>query len=110
MKARIKEMWLAALRSGQYKQAQNTLSDGKGFCCLGVLCNIHALETGTPWRQFKKAVEPCYMGSKTFLPVTVQKWAGLNGTDPSAGGVLLSQRNDIGDTFKQISKLIEKGL
>ena len=34
------EAWIAALRSGQYKQCRNRLKDGDGFCCLGVLCDI----------------------------------------------------------------------
>lgn len=28
--------WLQALRSGKYKQAQGTLYDGDGHCCLGL--------------------------------------------------------------------------
>jgi hypothetical protein len=36
----IYEAWIAALRSGQYKQGQIYLeADGK-FCCLGVLCHV----------------------------------------------------------------------
>lgn len=37
MPAKTKAKWLKALRSGDYQQAQNTLFDGKGYCCLGVL-------------------------------------------------------------------------
>jgi hypothetical protein len=42
MKKRLKNKWVRALRSGQYKQAVNTLYDpySKGFCCLGVLEHI----------------------------------------------------------------------
>jgi len=31
------EKWDAALRSGKYKQCTGMLSDGGGYCCLGVL-------------------------------------------------------------------------
>lgn len=31
--------WIAALRSGKYKQTRGRLQDGDGFCCLGVLCD-----------------------------------------------------------------------
>lgn len=36
---KIKKTWVAALRSGKYKQCEGTLydPDGKSFCCLGVL-------------------------------------------------------------------------
>lgn len=40
MKKEIADKWIAALESGQYEQAQNFLYDGKGYCCLGVLCKI----------------------------------------------------------------------
>ena len=35
--------WIAALRSGKYKQGYNSLlrDINDNFCCLGVLCNIH---------------------------------------------------------------------
>ena len=41
MNKEIKERWIAALRSGKYKQAQNVLRTGKDrLCCLGVLCDV----------------------------------------------------------------------
>ena len=30
----------AALRSGKYRQTRGRLRDSKGFCCLGVACEI----------------------------------------------------------------------
>lgn len=32
--------WIKALRSDNYKQTRLTLQDKKGFCCLGVACDI----------------------------------------------------------------------
>lgn len=47
MKASLKKKWVAALRSGDYKQGRNSLKQGKGdkatYCCLGVLCEIEGL-------------------------------------------------------------------
>ena len=48
MKPEIKDLWVKALRSGDYKQTQGILQrtergrDGEavGFCCLGVLCDL----------------------------------------------------------------------
>lgn len=34
--------WLAALRSGEYKQGKNKLRTDGDFCCLGVLCDVAA--------------------------------------------------------------------
>ena len=42
MNPEIKAKWVAALRSGEYKQAKGQLRIGNSFCCLGVLCNLHA--------------------------------------------------------------------
>jgi len=42
MNPRIKQRWLDALRSGEYKQTMENLQDMNGFCCLGVLCDLHA--------------------------------------------------------------------
>ena len=40
MKAEDKAKWLEALRSGEYKQTDNTLCNGTAYCCLGVLETI----------------------------------------------------------------------
>jgi hypothetical protein len=40
MKAALKSKWVAALRSGKYKQVTGSLQNNGGFCCLGVLCDI----------------------------------------------------------------------
>lgn len=42
----LKANWVEALRSGEYEQARGALSDGNGFCCLGVLCKIRGLTIG----------------------------------------------------------------
>lgn len=40
-----REQWLTALESGKYRQTRGQLraAQGKsyGYCCLGVLCNLH---------------------------------------------------------------------
>lgn len=38
-KKKIKK-WVKALRSGKYKQTKYKLQDHRGFCCLGVACDI----------------------------------------------------------------------
>lgn len=35
--------WIAALRSGKYKQGRGRLRDGDAYCCLGVLCDISGM-------------------------------------------------------------------
>lgn len=40
MKAALLADWLAALRSGKYKQIKHKLHGPDGYCCLGVLCEV----------------------------------------------------------------------
>lgn len=38
MRKDVKELWISALRSGNYKQGKGALNRRGNFCCLGVLC------------------------------------------------------------------------
>ena len=40
MNKEIKAKWIAALRRGEYPQTRGKLTDGEGYCCLGVLAKI----------------------------------------------------------------------
>ena len=42
MDPELKAKWIAALRSGEYKQGKNRLhsNEDNSFCCLGVLCEV----------------------------------------------------------------------
>jgi hypothetical protein len=44
MDSEVKALWVAALRSGDYKQASGQLKTPQGHCCLGVLCELHKKE------------------------------------------------------------------
>lgn len=116
MNEKIKAKWLKALRGGKYRQGKSALQtiDGK-FCCLGVLCDLHAKATGRKWQ--KPASEdghPKYMRSHDFLPATVRKWAGMdndNGELPDSESYeSLAVANDEGVGFPHIARLIEKHL
>lgn len=98
MKENIANMWVDALRSGEYKQVKNTLcgvrNDGEiGFCCLGVLTDLYMKDR----KAKKKAceidlveLEPLYDslsestpiwevdGCSGQLPLAVAKWAGFD--------------------------------
>jgi len=37
------EKWVAALRSGEYKQSTKNLYNDAGYCCLGVACKIEGI-------------------------------------------------------------------
>jgi hypothetical protein len=75
--------WIEALRSGKFSQTRERLADTKGFCCLGVACEvaisngvvIDKCEAGT--MDGKKYFE--YDGDSGELPGAVADWLGLNG-------------------------------
>lgn len=119
----IKARWVAALRSGEYKQATKIMRNGDSFCCLGVLCDLHSKETGTEWETcYGEEDIPTskYLGWSKILPTTVKLWANLESTDPfvyvatrkeqpDENELLrLSTLNDQETSFKEIADLIEK--
>lgn len=40
LKPEVKQLWLEGLRSGDFQQCSGTLSNGVGYCCLGVLSEL----------------------------------------------------------------------
>jgi hypothetical protein len=121
MNAAIKAKWVGALRSGEYKQAKGVLHDNVGFCCLGVLCDIHRKETNSStWvADTSDNDEDClgYLGEVCILPVEVRAWAGFQtySSNPTVRiygkcSSSLAQLNDNGNDFKTIADLIENQL
>lgn len=47
--------WCAALDSGKYKQTYITLQDNRGYCCLGVACDIF-IEKKEQLLKYKKLI------------------------------------------------------
>lgn len=43
MKSQLRNEWCDALRSGKYKQCKHVLTNGKAYCCLGVLAKVAGL-------------------------------------------------------------------
>jgi len=113
MNPKIKALWVAALRSGDYKQATQELRRGNAFCCLGVLCNLHAI--AHPKIAILETSRAQYLGNNSILHDSVMAWAGLTwdiGDEVIIDGSsrALAGHNDIGKTFKQIAAAIEEQL
>lgn len=118
MKKAIAKKWVEALRSGDYKQGKSALrtvgQNGKtSFCCLGVLCNLHA--QAHPQIARTQTHPEVYLGEMEFLPREVMEWAGMKTYDGSYGEETaygqeddLTQDNDSGLSFKRIATIIEK--
>jgi len=120
LKLQVKSRWVAALRSGMFQQASNTLRNSEGHCCLGVLCELHAEETGTQFvvPDDGSTAEQSYLGSSEYLPPAVADWAGLTDIDPSVSwsneeGIHYSSLSDCNDRdvpFEKIADIIEEQL
>lgn len=110
MNQSIKARWVAALRSGEYAQGRRFLRDGATFCCLGILCDLHAKEGLGHWKGER------YETSLTIPPTVVAEWAGLPEEYPnpmiSIGGrrLFAADHNDRGRTFAEIADAIEAQL
>lgn len=111
MKKSIMEKWVAALRSGEYKQGKGQLRNSQNeFCCLGVLCNLHAQEH--PEIAKTQLLTTKYMDHDGTPPCEVTEWAGFR--DHNHFGQISTIKNDLvtlndtGKSFKQIAKIIEK--
>lgn len=129
MKRKIKEKWVAALRSGEYKQGTgrlHTLVGSSGgyspedkFCCLGVLCDL-AFKEGKVDRRTGylddaleygkgKQVDDYENWNSGALPKAVQKWAGLKTDNP------VVKFSDVPDEFDcsdipSLAELNDRGL
>lgn len=115
MDREIKKKWVAALRSGKYKQgfrqlrARRSHEDDQLFhCCLGVLAELYCEATNQPWN-------PEEVNNVEALAEPVLNWAGLI-PGMSLGGIVrigvtltqLSFHNDAGKTFEQIADAIDE--
>ena len=97
MNARVKRLWIKALRSGKYKQGRGMLRRGRGekvtYCCLGVLCEVAKSE----------GVIARFKGSDGF-PIE------LPDDNPRLNRSRDTVLNDSGMSFEHIADRIEKYL
>lgn len=138
MNPEIKDKWLTALRSGEYRQGQNVLKQQHGendtpqYCCLGVLCDIAVKEgldiTVRDIHEEDEAAEKQVWEfgtsdslSHELLPDAVMEWAGMDSDnptvyDPSARAedqlraTDIATLNDNGISFEDIADVIEAEL
>lgn len=127
MNVDIARRWVAALRSGEYRQGRNQLTrltfDGDLDCCLGVLCKIAVADGVIDPKQVEALEgEVEYAGQAAVLPRVVMDWVGLDHTqgevrplrsvrDVAPGDwYRLSALNDDGKDFDYIADVIEASL
>lgn len=110
---------VAALRSGEFEQAQHALREDDSFCCLGVACELYRREHPDEgdWIENETIYEECRV-----LPHRVQRWLGFTYKDGQfysdtlphtwsdglySGGTTLADLNDSGCSFEGIANTIE---
>lgn len=114
--------WVAALRSGEFRQGRDELRNDDGeYCCLGVATQL-GINEGTV-RVEDEYGQPCpapadWSGYEFWdeeLPAAVVEWLGLAssmGSLVSAVGThnhLIALNDDAHWDFNQIADLIESG-
>lgn len=115
MKLKIKKLWLEALRSGKYKQ---TLRNKNGFCCLGVLCDLHGKKIKRKGWDKIAPKHPftgySYLNTTGVLPETVVNWSGITNNNPVVNfrsiKQSLAELNDEKKSFEWIADAIEQNL
>lgn len=112
MKEEVKQIWIDALTSGEYNQGVGSLKPTPNtFCCLGVLVDLYAKETGNiplNWNisDFKSDEMIC------LVPKVVAEWAEVPDEvcrlDIDSGRRSLARINDYGTPFSKIAEIIEE--
>lgn len=106
MTKELRDKWVAALRSGKYKQTTGALyggtgnidTDGEreyGYCCLGVLCDIAFPHTRDSWEY------------SATLTDTEKGRVGLEQKDHEH---CIAMNDTYKNTFDQIADWIEENL
>lgn len=107
----VKDLWVKALRSGEYKQGKKSLQHGEEFCCLGVLCQI--APPSVEVKRFGENLRSELIGFSLQSQPAVRLWAQIRFDDPRTPGLhclnntTLSALNDSGKTFNEIADVIE---
>ena len=94
MNKEIRDNWVAALRSGKYKQGKSTLMYEGKYCCLGVLCDILGIKLVSTTREKDHYNESHYERVRHI----------------TGGNHELIYMNDHGESFSKIADYIDNNL
>jgi hypothetical protein len=108
--------WIAALRSGEYKQITGGLkrhlapdSNEVGYCCLGVACEVFGKESGDTFNLEERKIWPyfSFLNQYTMLPKQVIAFLDLQG-DRDVLDKLIRMNDQGGASFEFIADFLEK--
>jgi hypothetical protein len=105
MNKNVKQLWINALQSGEYKQGSGCLlscskEGDKKFCCLGVLVDLFEKEHILTFTKHSSGFGPNHQYA---LPSIVALWSGVSRRQES----ILMELNDKEISFGSISKIID---
>jgi hypothetical protein len=109
--------WMDALRSEEFVKSTGDLRNDRGYCCLGVACEVAARNGIIEPAYYEADGSWSYGGEHALLPEAVARWLGLPEMD---GNVFLGEMRmleydgitEVNDktetTFPQIADLLER--
>lgn len=74
MDQELKSKWIAALRSGKFKQGEGALCRDGAYCCLGVLCEVAGRDDD--WREW--SLNPFMNGAYGMSYEEAAEYANMN--------------------------------
>jgi hypothetical protein len=106
---RLLQDWVAALRSGEYKQGREALMRGDKYCCLGVLACV----ANVPHRKLSRASSTHeFQFKKDHLPedctVPLDWFEEMTGLQSHLTANLIGMNDTEQASFKRIANHIEK--
>ncbi len=122
MDKRIKDLWVRALRSGEFKQCKGQLEKDGKYCALGVLSILALIEGQCTYLPEGKSGR--FDHKKFKLSFNIMKWARiaqeeekfLNSIEQEVKihykgrPTTIARLNDLGISFLELADLIEKQL
>jgi len=108
-----KEKWVAALRSGEYRQCQGELKDSIGaHCCLGVLLETQGWKQTTSYKA--KSIFSNYVSPKGVINMEEneldEETSDRFGLNRQQQVKLMKLNDDTGWSFNLIARWIENHL
>jgi hypothetical protein len=105
MNAELKQKWLAALRSGEYKQCRTSLrKQDNSFCCLGVLYDV----SGTSWEPRQDFGD--YISSDGEVVFLSEEMLAATGISQDEQNILWRMNDRDRASFSEIADYIEQHL
>lgn len=106
--------WVAALRSGKYKQGKNRLKHAGRHCCLGVACDVSDVDMKGCWGEGTLNYDVSFwLGLRSEIDLGLHSdidadWSNPRLTHPEMGQGRATEANDeLGWSFSDIADAIE---